>query len=987
MTDAQSDRPSRDAAPAQASIRADAHPEMHRHEDALAGEHAAAVERALTALDLETKARLLSGQDMWTLPAVPEIGLRSLVMSDGPIGVRGQQWSAEDPSVALPSPTALAATWDPELARRAGHLLAQEARRKGVDVLLAPTVNLHRSPLGGRHFECYSEDPLLTGAIGAGYVRGVQEGGVATTVKHFVGNDAETDRLTVDNRIAPRPLRELYLAPFEHIVTHARPWGIMTAYNQVNGSTMTEHRYLVQEVLRGEWGFDGCNVSDWTAARDTVRALRGGLDVAMPGPRTVYGAPLAEAVRAGEVAENEVDDAVRRVLLLAARTGCLAGVPAAVAPADVPQYVDGPAMARDIARRAFVLLRNEPVGGEPLADAPVADKPATQASAAHASATQASAAHASVSEEPGAHASEGHETPAHESEGHETPAHKAVTGEAVMAGEALTAKPMGAARRVLPLDATAIRSLAVIGATARDARVLGGGSATVFPDRIVAPLDGLRAALPDDVEVTFAVGADPRTRIPHARAGFTLHARYLDANGDLLAETPQFDGKVQVMGRFPAGVTRHNLSAVELTGSYTPHLGGTHTFAVAGTGALRLTVGGTVLFDGTSASEGSDPFEAFMNPVEQQVTADLAAGERVDVILRFVPRSLGLGEGLDALHFTLGHNAPQLDADAEIEEAVRVAAAADVAVVVVATTEEVESEGFDRRDLRLPGRQDELVTRVAAVNPRTVVVVNSGSPVELPWREQVAAVLLSWFPGQEAGAALADVLLGTHEPGGRLPTTWPARLDDAPVTTVTPTNGQLAYSEGPFIGYRAWQRSESLPAPAYPFGHGLGYTDWEYESLDTTPDSVRVRLRNTGPRPGREIVQIYLAPTPTSTPTPTTPNGPEPTPPAPAHATPPTPNGTEPARHTATSGTGPAPTSTVDATREAPERPARWLVGFAVVEAGPGESTEAEIPLPDRAFEIWDEEAGGWRRIKGVYTVEASHSLTDRRLTAEVTAA
>ncbi|MFI0709673.1 beta-glucosidase [Streptomyces inhibens] len=850
-----------------------AHDDARHPDRGLSYDCTAAVERALAALDLDTKVRLLSGQDMWTLPAVPAIGLRSLVMSDGPIGVRGQERSAEDPSVALPAPTALAATWDPGLARRVGHLLAQEARRKGVHVLLAPTVNLHRSPLGGRHFECYSEDPLLTGAIGAGYVRGVQEGGVGTTVKHFVGNDAETDRLTVDNRIAPRPLRELYLAPFEHIVKNARPWGIMTAYNQVNGSTMTEHHPLVNEVLRGEWGFDGCNVSDWTAARDTVRALRGGLDVAMPGPRTVYGAPLAEAVRAGAVAESQVDDAVRRVLLLAARTGCLAGVPAAVAPADVPQGIDGRAVAREVARRAFVLLRNEPVDG---------------------------------------------------------------------------------ARRALPVDAAAVRKIAVIGAAARDARVLGGGSATVFPEAIVSPLEGLRAALPDEVEVGFAAGADPRTRVPHAREGFTLRARYLAADGRLLAETPQFDGKVQVMGRFPEGVTRQNLSAVELTGSCTPQITGGHTLAVAGTGELRLTVGGSVLFDGRCAPEGNDPFEAFMNPVERRVTAELTAGESVDVTLRFVPLGLGPGEGLDGLNFTLGHSEPQLDADAEIQEAVRAAAAADVAIVVVATTEEVESEGFDRRDLRLPGRQDELVTRVAAANPYTVVVVNSGSPVELPWREQVSAVLLSWFPGQEAGAALADVLLGADEPGGRLPTTWPARLDDAPVTTVTPTDGQLPYSEGVFIGYRAWQRSApaTATAPAYPFGHGLGYTDWEYESLDTTPDSVRVRVRNAGDRPGREVVQIYLAPT-------------------------------------------------SDAAPDAPERPVRWLAGFAVVEAGPGESAEAEIPLPDRAFAVWSSasegsaasgdgaqwsgQEDGWRRVKGVYTVEAAHSVDDRRLTAEVT--
>ncbi|MYX05690.1 glycosyl hydrolase [Streptomyces sp. SID8375] len=824
----------------------------HHHAGDRAHEHTAAVERALAALDLDTKVRLLSGQDMWTLPAVPAIGLRSLVMSDGPVGVRGQEWNAGDPSVALPSPTALAATWDPELARRAGHLLAQEARRKGVHVLLAPTVNLHRSPLGGRHFECYAEDPLLTGVIGAGYVRGVQEGGVGATVKHFVGNDAETDRLTVDNRIAPRPLRELYLAPFEHIVENARPWAVMTAYNQVNGSTMTEHRTLVQDVLRGEWGFDGCNVSDWTAARNTVRALRGGLDVAMPGPRTVYGAPLAEVVRTGEVTEAEVDAAVRRVLLLAARTGCLDGVPAAVGPAELPREADGRAVAREVARRACVLLRNEPVG----------------------------------------------------------------------------------ARRALPLDAATVRRVAVIGTAAREARVLGGGSATVFPDAVVSPLEGLRAALPDDVEVTYAAGADPRSRVAHAREGFTLRARYLAADGRLLAETAQSDGKVRVMGRFPEGVTRQNLGAVELTGSFTPQDTGHHTLAVSGTGELRLTVGGAALFDGRCAPTGGDPFEAFLNPTERRVTAQLTAGERVEVTLRFVPDGTDRGEGPAALTFALGHRAPQVDADAELAEAARAAAAADVAIVVVATTEETESEGFDRGDLRLPGRQDELVRRVAAANPHTVVVVNAGSPVELPWREQVPAVLLSWFPGQEAGAALADVLLGAHEPGGRLPTTWPARLDDAPVTTVTPADGQLDYAEGVFIGYRAWQRSAA--APAYPFGHGLGYTDWEYESLDTTPDSVRVRIRNAGDRPGREVVQIYLAPT-------------------------------------------------ADAAPDAPERPARWLAGFAVVEAGPGESAEAEIPLPDRAFAVWDAEDGGWHRVKGVYLVEAAHSVDDRRLTAEVT--
>ncbi len=826
-------------------------------------DYTTAVEKALAGLDLDTKARLLAGQDMWTLPAVPEIGLRSLVMSDGPIGVRGVDWSPEHPSVALPSPTALAATWDPELASAAGRLLAQEARRKGVHVLLAPTVNLHRSPLGGRHFECYSEDPRLTGAIGAGYVRGVQQGGVGTTVKHFVGNDAETDRFTVDNRIDQRPLRELYLAPFEHIVAHAHPWGVMTAYNRVNGTTMTENRDLVQNVLRREWGFDGYNVSDWTAARSTTGAALGGLDVAMPGPHTVFGAPLAQAVRDGRVPESAVDEAVRRVLLLAARTGCLDDVPPAVDPAHLPHDIDGRGMARDIARRSCVLLRNQP-------PRPDGDD--------------------------------------------QTP--------------------------TLPLDASRLERVAVIGASARDARVLGGGSATVFPEQIISPLQGLRKALPEHVAVDFALGADPRTRTPAAGDGFTLQARYFDADGALLAEHPLADGRVLHIGRLPDGVTRDNLHAVDITGRMRPHATGSHTFSAAGTGRHHLVVDGATLIDEHIAPASSDPFEAFLKPAEVQVTAELTAGQEVPISLRYLPHGLGGDENMPCLTVTLGHTEPHLDPDAEIEHAVEAAADADAAIVVVGTTEEVESEGFDRTTLQLPGRQDELVTRVAATNPNTIVVVNAGSPVELPWRDQVPAILLTWFPGQEAGTALADVLLGEHEPGGRLPTTWPARLTDAPVTRVTPVDGELTYDEGVFIGYRAWQKSGSTPA--YCFGHGLGYTTWDYETAAYTPPAesddlgaITVRVRNTGHRPGREVVQVYLA----------------------------------------------VPDS------DTTDRPVHQLAGFASVEAQPGKAADATVVLPRRAAQVWNEQADDWHLVPGTYTAESGHALDDLRLhtTVQVT--
>ncbi|MFC8243674.1 glycoside hydrolase family 3 protein [Streptomyces chartreusis] len=796
----------------------------------------AVVEAALARLDLDAKARLLSGQDMWTLPALPGIGLKSLVMSDGPIGVRGVRWTADDPSVALPSPTALAATWDPALARRAGTLLAQEARRKGVHVLLAPTVNLHRSPLGGRHFEAYSEDPYLTGRIGAAYVSGVQAGGVGTTVKHFVANDAETDRFTVDNTVSERALRELYLAPFELIVENAHPWGIMTAYNTVNGTTMTEHHHLVNEVLRGEWGFDGFNVSDWTAARSTVGAIEGGLDVAMPGPRTVYGEPLARAVRDGEVAEAEVDEAVRNVLRLAARVGILDGAEPVVT--DLPETVDGRALAREIARRSFVLVRND--GALPL-------------------------------------------------------------------------RPNG--------------TVALIGAAARDARVLGGGSATVFPAGVVSPLDGLTAALPEGT-LSFAVGADPNTELGVADKGFELRAVCRDADGNVIGTGSAPSGHIQWMGSdLPEGVTHEALHSVELTGTFTPRETGAHTFGIKGIGGFRLVIDGTTYYDDVQRPAKDDPFITFFGAPVPRAQPELTAGTPVEVSLTHVvefPEDIPM----KVVGFTLSHQEPQRAPDELIAEAVEAAWAADTAVVVVATTDRVESEGFDRTDLRLPGRQDELVRAVAAANPNTVVVVNSGSPVELPWRADVAAVLLSWFPGQEGGAALADVLTGTHEPGGRLPTTW-GSLADAPVTEVVPTSGGLSYTEGVFIGYRAWEKHGR--APAYPFGHGLGYTDWTYESAEVKGSTVTVRVRNSGERAGREVVQVYLAP------------------------------------------------SEPDA-----ERPARWLAGFAAVEAGPGERGEAVVELPRRAFEVWDEKTNAWTYVKGSYEIQVGRSIADRRVTATI---
>ncbi|MEV6968947.1 glycoside hydrolase family 3 C-terminal domain-containing protein [Hamadaea sp. NPDC051192] len=806
---------------------------------ALRTDREAAVEEALSRLDLETKVKILSGQDSWTVPGVPEIGLASLVVSDGPIGVRGTRWTAEDPSIALPSPTALAATWDAELARRAGRLLGQEARRKGVHVLLAPTVNLHRSPLGGRHFEAYSEDPLLTGAIGAAYVRGVQDHSVGTTVKHFVANDAETDRFTVDNKVSDRALRELYLAPFEAIVD-AGAWGVMAAYNQVNGVTMTEHDELQNGVLKDEWGFDGFIVSDWYAARDTEATARGGLDLAMPAAGSPWGSRLVDAVRTGAVAEELIDDHVRRVLRLAARVGALDGVAPAVAPADRPAPIDGEELAREIAGRSFVLASND---------------------------------------------------------------------------------------GILPLPE--VGSVAVIGVLAKDARILGGGSAQVFPAHIVSPLDGLTAALPATTKLTYAIGADPREKVPAARGPqwTDLTATFRDADGQTM-HVETLPAAIGVWMEMPEGVDPAKLATVDLTGRLTPDAAGTHHLAIRGIGQFTLSVTGDSgpgqpVFDDAIVPENMDLAALFLAPPERRFPVELAAGETVEVSLH---HQVAIAESFPVVALLLGHADPVATADELLAEAERVAAESDVAIVVVGTTEEVESEGFDRTSLALPGRQDELVRRVVAANPRTVVVVNAGSPVELPWADEVAAVLLTWFPGQEAGHALADVLLGRAEPGGRLPTTWPVAAADCPVLSTTPDNGVLDYAEDVYIGYRGWDRTGI--APRYPFGHGSGYTTWAYESLSIEDRTATVTLRNTGSRPGREVVQVYLAPA-------------------------------EPD----------------------PDRPVRWLVGFASVTADPGQAATVGIDLPERAFQSW---AGGWRTVPGDYLVEAGSSSANRPLVARV---
>ncbi|MCY0928143.1 glycoside hydrolase family 3 C-terminal domain-containing protein [Streptomyces sp. H27-H1] len=815
------------------------------------------VERLLDKLDPGQRVSLLTGADTWRTRPEPDVGLREIVFSDGPAGVRGPGWDERCTSALLPSPTALGALWDEDRVRRLGELLGDEARRKGVHVVLAPALNLHRSPLAGRHFECFSEDPLLAGRTGAALIRGIQSRGVAATAKHYVANDSETERLTLDVRLDERVLRELYLAPFEAAV-QAGVWLVMSAYNKVNGVTMSESS-LLREPLKGEWGFDGVIVSDWGGVRSTVASAVSAQDLAMPGPRGPWGEELLEALASGRVPAEAVEDKTRRLLRLASRVGALTpgGAPSDRVPA--PDLAPAPNLEPPL----------------PPGPGPGALRQELRAAAA--------------------------------------------------AGFVLLEN-----RGLLPLERGALDRVAVIGVHAGDPRVQGGGSSEVFPQHVVSPLDGLRDALGPGIRVAYEPGPAPEGGGGQAPLGARygrdpeggapgVRLRVLDAVGTVLSTTHQPSGRV-LEPELPPGAR-----TVELAAVLHPDTSGPWTLGLGGFGALSLTVDGTAVLEGVFPPETEDPAVIHVRPPQHTARIPLTAGRTVHVVAR---RELASGTG----RATVLTAAPPVPDPAEaLAAAVAAAGSADVAVVVVGTTEGGESEGFDRASLRLPAPQDELVAAVTRANPRTVVVVNSGGPVELPWREAAGAVLLTWFPGQEAGHALADVLLGSAEPGGRLPTTWPATLDDAPVRTTQPTGGRLPYEEGLHIGHRAWLRTGAAgPAPAYWFGHGLGYTTWELERLGT-PEPTRgggyevpVTLHNTGTRRGREVVQIHLS----------------------------------------------RPDSAI-------ERPVSWLAGWVAAEAEPGERATAYVRIPARALQHWSEGAAGWTAEPGRFTVLAGRSAGD----------
>ena len=582
-------------------------------------DHEPEIAGRLAQLSLEQKVQLMTGSDIWALHPIPEIGLRRLVTSDGPAGVRGETWDERSPSANVPSPTALAASWDPVRVERLGRLLASEARRKGVDVLLAPTVNLHRTPYGGRHFECFSEDPELTSMIGTAYVQGLQAEGVAATVKHFVANDSETDRFSVDALVDERVLRELYLVPFERLVA-AGAWAVMAAYNRVNGTTMTENP-LVRDVLKREWAFDGVIMSDWYATRSVAAAGEDLLDLAMPGPESPWTEGLLQAVRSGEIPESAVDGHVLRILRLAARVGALDGLEPATPPAHDWSDEELSFELRASSAAGMVLIKND---------------------------------------------------------------------------------------GTLPLGAGSPRQVAVIGPNAATARTLGGGSATVFPSYVISPLDGLHAALGEEVEILHAVGVRSSERIDVAskellwlpdRSAPGVEVIFFDAEDRELGREQRQAASMMWWGPVQEGLTAGQIDHLRLSTRVRVPESGRYGVGTSGLGEFRLAIDGAVVVDeAIDLPPGADVVEGIMKPPQRRVIVDMDAGRDVPVELTYRPTggATVLG-GADVTMLTVQLNvAPVFDEQEEFDRAVALAGDSDVVVVVVGTNAEVESEGFDR---------------------------------------------------------------------------------------------------------------------------------------------------------------------------------------------------------------------------------------------------------------------------------------------------
>jgi len=803
------------------------------------------IDQIIKTLTLDEKVSLLSGFNSWYTSKIEKKNVPSIKMSDGPNGVRGDSNSGKS-SACFPCAISIGSTWDLPLIKNIGIALGEEAQAKDVDVLLGPTINIHRHPLGGRHFESFSEDPFLTGKIATNYVQGVQSKNVAACLKHFVGNDTEYERHSISSNIDAQTLREIYLLPFEMGIKEGNAKVVMSAYNKLNNIFCSSHQELLIKILKEEWSFDGYVVSDWGAALETIENANGGLDLEMPGPSNVWGKALIDAVKAREVSEKLIDDKVKRILTVAEFSNRFQKPEI-----KAEQAIDQPKhrlLLRKAAADGMVLLKNE---------------------------------------------------------------------------------------GLLPLKKN-IKKLAVIGPNAMEAQIIGGGSASLKPHYQVHPLEAVRERFGHETEILYSKGCHTHKYLPKINEGLMEEkdgflVQYF--NGDqfeesLLLEERLTGSKFWVFEGFAKDVIskeeRPNIS-VKFSCTYKPDISGLHEFEVFGIGKCRLLIDGDELIDNWTSSDPGEAFFTFGSASKKGI-ANFQKGKayKIEVQYHF--------EGSFPAVY-IGCQAP--DEVDIFQEALEIASHADEVILIAGTNSDWETEGNDRADFNLPANQNKLIEAILETNQNTVVVINTGSPIHMPWEKKAKAIIQTWFAGQEFGNALVDILSGKVNPSGKLPTTFPVRIEDTPAYKNYPGNNlQMNYDEKLLVGYR-WYEVKSI-RPLFCFGHGLSFTNFNYQNLEVTTDSDFVvtcnfEIQNIGDISGLEIAQCYVS-----------------------FASP------------------------------LPGEPCKTLQGFVKEEIDANELKKVEIKLGPRNFSYWSVETNTWQIREGSYHILIGSSSENILLQASI---
>ena len=714
----------------------------------------------------DEKLGFLTGTGFTTQP-LPRLGVPAMSMVDAGQGVRGGEGGTQGPATQFPSGVVMASSWDPILVGRIGQAIGEEALNKGIgaQVLLGPAVNIQRSPLGGRNSEYFSEDPFLAGRLAVGYIDGMQSTGCAACVKHYAANNEEVDRFSVNVNVNERALREIYLPAFEAAAKDGHVWSVMASYNRVGGYYATANKYLLTDILKGDWGWDGLVMSDWGAVHETAGVIAAGNDLEMPGGAYLSHDKVVRALQSGRITQVEIDDSIKRILRTIIRVGLLDGP-------RVPDHsiVNSPAhrrLAYDAACGGIVLLKNQ--------------------------------------------------------------------------------------NRILPLDAATIKSIAVIGPGAKGMQFGSQGSPSVQPFYSIEPFDGIKTRIGSGVTVNYAAGLETGSPVPAsalspvAGTGSGLRGEYF-ANRNLagVPSATRVDPALQFDWSHDApatGVPRTEFS-VRWTGTLTAPASGRYSFALSGDDGYRLFLDGKQVIDHW--------FEGGVST--QAVEANFEAGSRHRLRIEYFQAA---GDAVLRFNWVL----PGVPSFADAVEAAK---KSDIAVVCV-TTAGTEGEGQDRLSMALPGNQNALIAAVVAANPKTIVVLNNGTPVLMPWLASVPGLVEAWFPGDEGGHALASVLFGDVNPSGKLPTTVAGRREDYPDFGHFPgVNGRVEYAEGIYVGYRHFDKQRITPL--FPFGYGLSYTTFKYGVLGlsgsvlspTGTVSASVAVTNTGAREGAEVVELYV---------------------------------------------------------------------------------------------------------------------------------